>query len=314
MRRLLATIAVAMTLPACELQESVLAEAQPFVVVESFLTAQSDAVAALHASAGSAALLEPDALLQLIADDSTIVFARVDVERCLAVGYVYDEADFPGGLACYAQPFPDSIGAEPWRVQPGELYRMSVRLPDGERLEGSTRVPQPVDFAIGDDIVGCYLEPYTQAELVWRPAPGAAAYILDVRVFGLAEALAREGIQVEVDDPLTLRGLSIGVADTTIVLPAEIGVFDRFGLDPEIAGALQRGLPPGAWFSIVLAAVDRNYVDWVRGGDFNPSGPIRIPSLFGDAGTGVLGSVTLDYLSGDTDASRLPEGAPPCSM
>lgn len=39
-----------------------------------------------------------------------------------------------------------------------------------------------------------------------------------------------------------------------------------------------------------IAAGDRNYVNWLRGGRFNPSGMIRVPSVHGD-GTGVFGSV-----------------------
>ena len=69
-----------------------------------------------------------------------------------------------------------------------------------------------------------------------------------------------------------------------------LGVFERFELDRDVALALQRGLPSGASADIVVAAGDENYVNWVRGGNFNPSGQIRVPSLVGD-GTGVLGSL-----------------------
>jgi hypothetical protein len=41
---------------------------------------------------------------------------------------------------------------------------------------------------------------------------------------------------------------------------------------------------------VVVAAADRNYVNWVRGGNFNPSGLVRVPSVRGD-GTGVFGSI-----------------------
>jgi hypothetical protein len=312
MRRVLATCATVL-LAGCELQEVAIAEAEPFVVVESFLSAGLEAVVAVHASAGRADLLGPDALVQLVAEDTTIVLERVRIDRCLSVGYSFDEADFPGGLACYVEPFPDSV-PDAWEVEAAELYRLSVRMPDGTTLDGATRVPDPVAFAIDDDSPGCYIEPWTQAELVWNPAEGAAAYILDVSITGLEEALAREGIVVDIDEPLSLRGLSIGEADTSIVLPAEIGVFDRFALAPEIALALQRGLPPDVRFEIVLAAVDNNYVDWVRGGDFNPSGPLRIPSMYGDAGTGAFGSMTLDFLIGTTDRSAVPDDAPACGQ
>ena len=66
-------------------------------------------------------------------------------------------------------------------------------------------------------------------------------------------------------------------------------LFNRFDLDSDLAVRLQRGLPVGASAEVSITAVDRNYVNWQRGGNFNPSGVVRVPSLRG-AGTGVLGS------------------------
>ncbi|HEX6588527.1 MAG TPA: hypothetical protein VF039_05845 [Longimicrobiales bacterium] len=316
MRRTFIPLAGALLLTGCELQEVAIADAEPFVVVESYLSAGLPALVALHASVGADELLEADAIVELVAEDTTLTLERVDIDRCLSVAYDYDPNDFPGGLACYAQARPDTIVPDSWLTEAGVRYRLDVTLPDGSTLSGATRVPQPVAFALDDDEApdGCFLPPWTQAELVWNAAEGAAAYILDLRVFGLRDALAAEGIDADIDDPFSLRGVSIGQADTSLVLPAQIGVFDRFDIDADAALALQRGLPPGTRFTVVLVAVDRNYVDWVRGGDFNPSGPLRTPSLYGDAGTGVFGSMTLDVLEGDTDASRLPDDAPTCEM
>jgi len=53
--------------------------------------------------------------------------------------------------------------------------------------------------------------------------------------------------------------------------------------------ALSRGLPEGVSAEVVIAAADRNYVNWVRGDSFNPSGAVRVASVRGD-GTGVFGS------------------------
>ncbi|NIR36178.1 MAG: hypothetical protein GWN02_08535, partial [Gemmatimonadetes bacterium] len=91
------------------------------------------------------------------------------------------------------------------------------------------------------------------------------------------------------DDPLYLLGLSVSVADTTITFPSEFGVFNRLDLDQDVAVRLQRGLPAGVSAEVTITAVDRNYVNWARGGSFNPSGQVRVPSLRGD-GTGVFGS------------------------
>lgn len=71
--------------------------------------------------------------------------------------------------------------------------------------------------------------------------------------------------------------------------PNELGAFDRFTPDRDVALSLQQGLPTGAAADIVIAAGDRKYVNRVRGGNFNPSGQVRVPSITGD-GTGVFGS------------------------
>ena len=318
---------VALLASACELQETTIAEAEPFVVVESFITVGSDEThVALHASAFAAELADAGALVDLIAADTTIRLERVHPLNCLAFGYGIDQQNFPGGLTCYGQPdagfepVPDSGLIPPPRVayaiEPGALYQLSVVLADGRRLTGATRTPQVVELTmeVGSNDEPCYLEPWTQLELTWNAVEGAAAYILDLRATGIRDALEAEGIEAEVPDPLILRGLAIGDQDTTIVLPSEFGVFDRFNLDPQLNLALQRGVPPGVDLEMVVAAVDQNFVDWVRGGDFNPSGLIRMPSLFGDAGTGVIASLSTDALFARTydffNESHPP--APPC--
>ncbi len=314
MRRTALLASVVALSSACELQEVTIAEAEPFVVAEAYLLAGfAGQRIALHASAGDSALLSPDAIVQLHAADTTIPFHRADVERCLAPLYSVDDENFPGGLACYEQEGTtlDPEAPPAYTIAPGALYRLSVQLADGSRVDGATRVPQQVAFAsdAGSNEV-CYLEPWTQLELSWNAADGTAAFVLDLEVSGLRDALGREGDE-EIPDPLILRGLAIGTRDTTIVLPAEFGVFDRFALDPEVALALQQGLPEGVDFQIALAAVDQNFVDWVRGGDFNPSGLIRTPSMFGDGGTGVLGSMTIDVLNGTTSLPGGPDPDPP---
>src|SRR5690606_38046307 len=114
----------------------------------------------------------------------------------------------------------------------------------------------------------------TPFEIHWTSSEGAWAYVNETTITGLADALAPEGI--EADDPLYLLGLSISGADTTIVFPSEFGVFDRFDLDQDLAVRLQRGLPDGTEAAVSIAAVERNYVNWARGGSFNPSGQVRV--------------------------------------
>ena len=87
-------------------------------------------------------------------------------------------------------------------------------------------------------------------------------------MWGLREALESQGLEVEADS-VALTGVAVSDADTTIVFPSEFGVFDRFSLDSDIALTLQAGIPLGATASVMVGAVDRNYVNWVRGGNFN---------------------------------------------
>ena len=54
-----------------------------------------------------------------------------------------------------------------------------------------------------------------------------------------------------------------------------------------------------------IAAADRNYVNWVRGGNFNPSGQVRVPSVRGD-GTGVFAATVVRSLR----VFAAPPGAP----
>src|SRR6056297_3052188 len=89
--------------------------------------------------------------------------------------------------------------------------------------------------------------------------------------------------------PYTTLFRSVSAADTTIGFPAEFGVFDRGSIDTDIAVRLQRRIPEGVASDVAITAVDRNYTNWVRGGNFNPSGQVRIPSVRGQ-GTGYFGS------------------------
>ncbi len=146
---------------------------------------------------------------------------------------------------------------------------------------------------MGDfDLVGmpgsCRLPPDRLLPVAWSRSERAWAYVNETSLKNLPDALRAEGIILE-EDPLYLLGLSISDDDTSIVFPSEFGVFNRFDLDRDVAVRLQRGLPDDSWAEVTITAVDRNYVNWARGGNFNPSGQVRVPSLSGD-GTGVFGA------------------------
>jgi hypothetical protein len=117
-------------------------------------------------------------------------------------------------------------------------------------------------------------------------------------------------------EPLDLLGLSIGAADTTSLFPADVGVFDRADelLHPVLV-AIRDGLPAGVRATVVVAATDRNYVNWIRGGSFNPSGTVRVPSISG-GGTGVFGALvrrTRVLHVGEPDVSGSGAELPACT-
>jgi hypothetical protein len=154
----------------------------------------------------------------------------------------------------------------------------------------------PLDFTVpsasvgsGSDLV-CSLAPETTFILTWTRSPGAASYVADLSIFGLAQA----GILAP--EPFELRGLAVSDTDTTIALPAEFGVFERLNYNAELFKAIENGFPGGIQLSVALAAADRNWVNSVRGGNFNPSGLIRISTVVGD-GVGVFGSLVVKHIS-----------------
>jgi hypothetical protein len=221
-----------------------------------------------------------DASIRLRVEGGLVLdLIRVAREECLDAE-ILDDVD---GI-CFMDPDLDD-GA----VGPGDHMEIEIRLPNGDVLHGGVTLPG--DFQLLQPGVegACALAPGQQLEMIWSPSEGAWAYAGETLIWGLRDALSPQGIEVE-EDTLTLQGLSIAETDTTLVFPAEFGVFDRFDLDYEIAQALQEGFPEGAKAHVAIAAAERNYVNWVRGGNFNPSGAVRIPSLRGD-GVGVLGAV-----------------------
>jgi hypothetical protein len=142
-------------------------------------------------------------------------------------------------------------------------------------------------------------------DVVWRASPSAWVYAAEASLGGIQRALGPHGLTVD-RDPLRLFGLSISSADTTLAFPREFGLFDRFDDDlTEALAFMQGGLPAGVNTNIVIAAADRNYVNWERGGNFNPSGQVRVPSIRGD-GSGVFGSLVPKNIRVRTDVTNRP--------
>jgi hypothetical protein len=272
---------------ACELREITYAAAQDIVVAEVILQADSRIQTAyLHRTAtatGSARVLgarvfvrdeEFDTEFELLATADSICLTPPPQGPAPAIG------------VCHA------AVVAPDAVRPGAVYSLHVELPDRPPLRGTTHVPGA--FAVVQPAAAsCRLDPWTPLVLTWTRAEGAWVYVMQARFTGLAAALRAEGEAVPggVPEPLDLLGLAIGAADTTVLFPAGFGLFDRGddALHPVLL-AIRHGLPANVSAAVAVAAADRNYVNWVRGGSFNPSGTVRVPSITG-GGTGVFGSL-----------------------
>ncbi len=284
LRRLLpAWLPVVAATAACELEEITLVDAQDVIVAEVFVNvaqdpAENEIRAFLHRTIG------------VVDSISDLQLARVTVTR--SDGTVYrlpgravddcvesSPVEEPG--ACFI--LDDSTTAD---IRARDLFEVQITMVDGRTLVGATQLPGY--FELDGVPRSCRVPPDTEMDIRWSRAVDAWAYINETSIRGLPGALRREGIVLD-EDPLYLLGLSISDADTTIAFPTEFGVFNRFDLDQDVAVRLQRGLPDDVSAEVSITAVDRNYVNWARGGNFNPSGQVRVASLRGD-GTGVFGS------------------------
>lgn len=276
--------ALLFSVSACELDEVTLAEPQDIPVAEVYIMVgdgQDQVYALLHWTLGTRPVRDLEELgVTLIREDGMEVnLFPGDLTDCLMPG----SAEKAEG-ACYTP------GIDPEGVfQPGTRVELEILLEDDQLLRGATEIPEAIEFLNPVARNQCALPPGKELEFVWSRSPGVWAYSAETEIRDLRRALGQAGIPVETDS-VALLGFAVSDSDTTIVFPKEFGVFDRFDLEQEVALALQEGLPRGAMAEVAVAALDHNYVNWVRGGSFNPSGPVRVSSLRGP-GVGVFGSV-----------------------
>lgn len=278
-------VGLAMLLAGCELDEVALAPPEDLLVAEVYLRVGDDgseALAFLHTTLGTGgSQTVPGAQVRLtLPGGSVVVLEAAAVTDCLEGEETIEGVEG----SCYT-----AGGAVFAGLSSGDLVTAELVAPDGRSLEGATTIPGAFALLRPAAADSCSIPPGESFEVLWSSSDRAWAYAAETLIWGLPAALAPVGIEVE-DDPLYLLGVSVSEQDTTVVFPTEIGVFDRFELDRDLALALSEGLPAGTFADVTIGALDRNYVNWVRGGTFNPSGLVRVPSLRGD-GTGVIGSV-----------------------
>jgi hypothetical protein len=302
-RRLGALLLLALGAGACTLEEITLVDAEDVIVAEVYVnvaqdTADNEIRAFLHRTIGavdSVADLRMATVTVTRADGRVFPLTGRAVDDCVESSPVED----PGACFIVDDSTTQDIGA-------GDIYEVDIRLVDGGRITGATRVPGYFDLE--DVPLACRLPPDSAMAVRWSRARDAWAYVNETSIRGLPDALRPEGIILD-DDPLYLLGLSISDADTTITFPTEFGVFNRFDLDHDVAVRLQGGLPAGVTAEVSITAVDKNYVNWARGGNFNPSGQVRVASLRGD-GTGVFGATvgrTFSVFASERPLSATPD-------
>ena len=282
--RLPSVLPLLLVASSCELEEVTIVDAEDVVVAEVYLNvaqrqADNEIRAFLHRTVGTSEtvddLLGARVVVRRPGGGRRYVLEGASVDDCV------DSAPLLEPGACFILDDTSTVD-----LGPGEVFELEVELVDGGVITGATRVPG--DFRLNAIPASCRLPPDHLMPLGWSRSNEAWAYLNETSIRGLPAALDPEGIVVD-EDPLYLLGLSISDADTTIVFPSEFGVFNRLELDQDLAVRLQRGLPAGVSAEVSITAVDRNFVNWARGGNFNPSGQVRVPSLVGD-GTGVFGS------------------------
>ncbi len=278
---------------ACELTEVTIADSDDVLLVEAYVVwappaPRAAATAFVHGTLDPTRSLRgpsPDLTIQMIAESGERS-ALLEVPAEVCVSGASPEAT-PG--RCYAGALGQSVG-------PGTRVTLELETADGRSVTGLTRLP--ADFDIVSPVASggtCRVPERRLIDVVWTTSPGAWAYPSETSLRGVRRAFIPKDPKFELlDDPLVLFGLAISDQDTTVSFPDEYGLFDRFSDDVTTKALieLQDGLQNGISAVVTVAAADRNYVNWQRGGNFNPSGLVRVPSLRGD-GTGVLGSTVL---------------------
>jgi hypothetical protein len=281
--------AALLVMPACELTEVTSATARDVVVAEVVLSAGATLQTAyLHRTSTSGLPARVTGARVLVGDEergTELELVATADSVCLAP---VPSPVAPGVGSCFA-----ALVAED-AIRPGAAYTLRAELLDRPPLRGRTVVPGEFRL-LRPGPERCVLPPGETLQLAWTRAEGAWVYFVQARFSGLADALRGTGVEIpsSVRDPLNLLGLSIGAADTTMAFPGGLGLFDRAdeSLGPLLL-AIRGGLPAGVEAGLAIVAADRNYVNWVRGGSFNPSGTVRVPSVSG-GGTGSFGSVVI---------------------
>ncbi|MDE0359446.1 MAG: hypothetical protein OXN92_17125 [Gammaproteobacteria bacterium] len=183
--------------------------------------------------------------------------------------------------SCHTAAAPSAVFA------PGEVLTLAVTTPDGAVLKGTSRMPDafvPQGLSVEDG--RCRVEPGSGYRFAWAPVDGAWAHVGEAEITGLSPSLWSSSDPLYL--PVTVLGRGRDVTD--MVFPGDFLLELLSDVDNvELHRTLDAGLPGGARAEVTIAALDRNWANWIREGRLNINGETVVPSVFGD-GTGMFGT------------------------
>lgn len=186
----------------------------------------------------------------------------------------------PSTGTCYAA----SVASA--HFEPLEELSLQIATADGGRLRGSSLVPNlfaPSGLTAEDG--RCRVNPETSYRIDWSFVGGAWAHIAEAEFTGLRRNLW--------DSPMPLYLTAEWMVESGLapdmVFPLRLTEADIPWKARKAARRLETGLPWGVTARLAVAAIDRNWANWIRPGQVDIAGEVPVPSVFGD-GTGMFGT------------------------
>ncbi len=180
---------------------------------------------------------------------------------------------------------PDGLDGPEAYFAPLDELTLLIDTPDGKHLFGESTIPglfTPSRLSLQDG--RCRVNPETNYRIYWGPIRGTWAHIAEAEFMGLRRNLW--------DDPDPLYLTAAWMARS---YPSEM-TFPRKLIEDGVtfsarkaARRLATGLPWGVTADLAVAAIDRNWTNWIRPGQINVAGEVPVPSVFGH-GTGMFGT------------------------
>lgn len=256
-----------------------------FVAANVTLILTVDPVDSTVQSVDVLALLVRDAPHERVPEASVRIVGESG--RTLQLEELADTADACRGASGYTVPGTCYAASVPRAYfEPLEELSLHIALPDGGRLHGKSLIP---DFFAPSGLTAedgrCRVNPEAGYRINWSFIRGAWAHIAEAEFTGLRRDLW--------DDPEPLYLTTAWMAEYDIgpdmVFPRKLVEGDVPWRARKAARRLETGLPWGVTARLAVAAIDRNWANWIRPGQVSVAGEVPVPSVFGD-GTGLFGT------------------------